>query len=148
MKIDKKEEPRLINCACRNLRMTTRMVTQYYDKALNDSGIKSTQFALLNDIASKEEGLSINELAEYSMMDQTTVTRNIEILRKNGYVIVKTEEKDSRRKRITLSDEGKEKLKDALPFWKNAQTQLQQSIGDEQYKNFLETLSLLKKINN
>ena len=118
MKTDKKEEPRLINCACRNLRMTTRMVTQYYDKALNDSGIKSTQFALLNDIAFKEEGLSINELAEYSMMDQTTVTRNIEILRKNGYVIVQTEEKDSRRKRITLSDEGKEKLNDALPLWK------------------------------
>ncbi len=146
MKTNSTEEPRLLNCACRNLRMTTRMVTQYYDKALHDAGMKSTQFALLIDIASHDDGLSINELAEYSMMDQTTVTRNVEILRKNGYVIVQTEEKDSRRKKITLSKEGRQKLDAATPLWKNAQTKLQQSIGEEQYDAFLKTLSLLQKI--
>jgi DNA-binding MarR family transcriptional regulator len=144
---DKKDqEPKLINCACRNLRMTARVVTQFYDKALQDSGLKSTQFALLNDISSKKDGISVNELARYSMMDQTTVTRNIDILRKNGYVEVKTQEQDSRKKNITVSDVGKEKLKLAAPLWKNAQLKLQQSIGAEQYKVFLETLSLLQEL--
>ena len=144
---DKKDqEPRLINCACRNLRMTARVVTQYYDKALQDSCLKSTQFALLNDISSKKDGISVNELAEFAMMDQTTVTRNIEILRKNGYVEVKTHEKDSRKKNISVSAAGKEKLKVATPLWKNAQIKLQQSIGAEQYKVFLETLAVLQKI--
>lgn len=146
--MDKKnsKEPRLENCACRNLRMTTRVVTQYYDRALQDSGLKSTQFALLNDISSKEDGISVNELAEYSMMDQTTVTRNIEILRKKGYVDIKTEEKDSRKKRITVSEAGKDKLKAATPPWKDAQIKLQQTIGLERYKVLLETLSLLREL--
>lgn len=141
------KEPRLVNCACRNLRMTTRVVTQYYDRALQDSGLKSTQFALLNDISSKEDGISVNELAEYSMMDQTTVTRNIEILRKKGYVDIKTEEKDSRKKRITVSEAGNDKLKAATPPWKDAQIKLQRSIGLERYKVLLETLSLLRELN-
>jgi len=42
------------------------------------------------------------------MMDQTTVTRNIEILHKKGYVNVKTEDTDSRKKSITVHvDEAK-----------------------------------------
>ncbi len=142
----KEQEPRVINCACRNLRMTTRVVTQYYDKALQESGLKSTQFALLNDISSKEEGISIGELAEYAMMDQTTVTRNIEILRKNGFVEVTTLEKDSRRKNITVSTAGKEKLQLAVPLWRAAQIKLEQTLGAEQYQVLLKTLAVLKEI--
>ena len=146
IQLGKEQEPRLINCACRNLRMTARVVTQYYDKALQGSGLKSTQFALLNDISSKKDGISVNELASYSMMDQTTVTRNIDLLRKNGYVEVKTQEQDSRKKNITVSAVGKEKLKLAAPLWKDAQLKLQQSVGQEQYKVFLETLTLLQEL--
>lgn len=137
---------RLPDCACRNLRMTTRVITQYYDKALLVSGLKSTQFALLNDILTKEEGISVNELADYAMMDQTTVTRNIAILRKKGYVDVKTEDNDSRKKRITVSDSGKDKFAAAVPLWEEAQTNLQQIVGQEQYKAFLATLLILKDI--
>ncbi len=142
----KEQEPRVINCACRNLRMTGRVVTQYYDKALQESGLKSTQFALLNDISSKEEGISIGELAEYAMMDQTTVTRNIEILRKNGFVEVKTQEKDSRRKNITVSTAGKEKLQLAVPLWRAAQIKLEYTLGAEQYQVLLKTLAVLQEI--
>lgn len=135
----------LVDCACRNLRMTTRVITQYYDKALYASGLKSTQFSLLTNILSRENGISVNELADYAMMDQTTVTRNVEILRKNGYVDVKTEIKDSRKKRITVSEAGKNKLALAMPLWREAQMKLQQSIGQEEYKVFLATLSHLRE---
>ncbi len=137
---------KLHECACRNLRMTTRVITQYYDKALQPAGIKSAQYSLLNDISDKEEGISVNELAEHAMMDQTTVTRNIELLRRNGLVKVETEEKDSRKKRITVSTEGKAVLAAALPLWKEAQAELEQTVGIEEYENFLKTLSVLKKM--
>ena len=137
---------KLHECACRNLRMTTRVITQYYDKALQPAGIKSAQYSLLNDISGKEEGISVNELAEHAMMDQTTVTRNIELLRRNGLVKVETEEKDSRKKRITVSIEGKAVLAAALPLWKEAQAELEQTIGIEEYEKFLKTLSVLKKM--
>lgn len=136
----------LVDCACRNLRMTTRVITQYYDKALHASGLKSPQFSLLNDISSRENGISVNELADQAMMDQTTVTRNVEILRKKGYVDVKTEDADSRKKRITVSDAGKTKLELAMPHWQEAQMKLEQIVGKEQYNALLKTLSGLREI--
>lgn len=136
----------LVDCACRNLRMTTRVITQYYDKALHASGLKSTQFSLLTNILSRENGISVNDLAEYAMMDQTTVTRNIEILRKKGYVNVKTEIMDSRKKRITVSETGKNKLELAMPLWREAQMKLQKNVGQEEYKVFLATLSQLREL--
>ncbi|WP_349670774.1 MarR family winged helix-turn-helix transcriptional regulator [Lacrimispora sp.] len=133
-------------CACRSLRMTTRVITQYYDKALRISGLKSPQFALLTDICSRENGISVNELANQAMMDQTTVTRNVEILRKKGYVDVKTEDADSRKKCITVSETGKEKLALAMPHWQEAQSRLEQIVGKEQYDELLKTLSVLRNL--
>lgn len=136
----------LIDCACRNLRMTTRVVTQYYDKALYASGLKGTQFSLLNSIASRKEGISVNELADISMMDQTTVSRNIEILRKTGYVLARTEDSDSRRKRITVSDIGKSKIVAAMPLWEEAQSKILQVVGQDEYKNFLKVLTVIREM--
>ena len=137
----------LSECACRSLRMTTRVITQYYDKALRVSGLKSPQFSLLNDICSRENGISVNELADQAMMDQTTVTRNVEILRKKRYVDVNTEDGDSRKKCITVSETGKEKLALAMPHWQEAQSKLEQIVGKEQYVELLKTLSVLRSIN-
>jgi DNA-binding MarR family transcriptional regulator len=147
-KMEQKNDQNLTlpECACRNLRMTTRVITQYYDKALHASGLKSPQFSLLNDISSREDGISVNELADQAMMDQTTVTRNVEMLRKKGYVDVKTEDSDSRKKCITVSETGKNKLALAMPHWLEAQMKLEQIIGKEQYLELLKTLSILREI--
>jgi DNA-binding MarR family transcriptional regulator len=136
----------LADCACRNLRMTTRVITQYYDKAFHSSGLKSPQFALLNDINSRENGISVNELADFAMMDQTTVTRNVEILRKKGYVNVTIEDADSRKKCITISEVGKSELAVAMPHWQEAQMKLEQIVGKEQFNTLLKTLSDLREI--
>ncbi len=140
------QKMKLMDCACRNLRMTTRVVTQYYDKVLKASGLKVTQFSLLNSISSREGGISVNDLADLNMMDQTTITRNIEILRQKGYVHVKTEDSDLRRKSITVSGAGKSKLAAAMPLWEEAQLKIQQSVGQERYKEFLEILSYFQEI--
>ena len=38
------------NCACGNLRKTTRTITQFYDRILQPTGLRSTQCSLLLDI--------------------------------------------------------------------------------------------------
>ncbi|MCB2360134.1 hypothetical protein [Clostridium estertheticum] len=70
----------LKNCACGNLRMTTRTITQFYDKVLKPTGLRSTQLSLLISIL-LHKNISVSELAVKSLMDQSTVTRNIEILK-------------------------------------------------------------------
>ncbi len=39
------------SCACGNLRKTTRTITQFYDKMLLPTGLRSTQCLLLLDIS-------------------------------------------------------------------------------------------------
>jgi len=137
----------LKNCVCKNLRMTTRITTQYFDQVFQTVGIPVAQFSLLADIAFREN-VTISELAQVLLMDQTTVTRNIEILRKKGYVNVRTDDNDSRRKCISISESGLRTLDDAIPLWNNVQSLIEQEIGAEKFEEFLKTLSQIQNFIN
>lgn len=144
--MNKPEEPRLGSCACRNLRMTTRVLTQFYDDALRSAGLKATQFSLLNEIAARQQGTSVNELADLTRMDQTTVTRNLELLHRKGYIHISTDVEDNRRRCVTISDEGRGKIAAAQPLWAQAQRQVEQTLGPQRYRDLLETLALLQEL--
>lgn len=137
----------LKNCVCRNLRMTTRITTQYFDQTFQTVGIPVAQFSLLADIAFRDN-VTISELAEVLLMDQTTVTRNIEILRKKGYVILRTDGKDSRKKCISISEGGLEKLNEAIPLWNKVQSQIEQEIGAEKFEELLKSLAQIQNFIN
>lgn len=132
-------------CACKNLRMTARTVTLFFDKHLQPAGLPAAQFGLLADISSHPH-LSIGELAELALMDQTTVTRNVETLRKKGYVQVRTDGTDSRRKAVSISESGQDRLQEALPLWTRAQSAIEQEIGAERFAEFLDVLARLRNI--
>jgi DNA-binding MarR family transcriptional regulator len=126
-------------CACGNLRRTTRAVTQFYDRFLQPSGLRSPQFSLLLTI-SLHETSSVGELGVLLLMDQTTVTRNIETLRKREYVTIIKEDDDARKKAISITENGARKLAEAMPLWEQAQSQIEQGLGSERYYNFMKTL--------
>ncbi|MHC1745888.1 MAG: MarR family winged helix-turn-helix transcriptional regulator [Negativicutes bacterium] len=126
-------------CACGNLRRTTRTITQFYDQFLQTSGLRSPQFSLLLNIA-LNENVSVGELGAILLMDQTTVTRNIEMLRKSGYVTIIKDPADARRKTISITESGADKLAEAMPLWDQAQSQIEKGLGPERYRDFLKTL--------
>ncbi len=132
-------------CACKQMRMTARAVTQFYDRHFSPAGLPAAQFGLLVDISAHPQ-ISIGELAELALMDQTTVTRNVETLRKKGYVQVKPDEADSRKKSVSLSAGGQTKLDEAMPLWEEAQAAVEREIGTERLKDFFEVLSKLQRI--
>lgn len=132
------------NCMCKNLRKTSRLITQFYNKILHPTGLRTTQFTLLVTIMS-HIGISIGELADILLMDQTTVTRNIEILKKKGYVYIEINDSDSRKRSVFISEEGEKKLNEAISLWKGAQFQIKEKIGA--YK-FQELLKILTFVNN
>lgn len=140
-----KNEPGLRDCACRNLRMTTRVITQYYDTALRPTGLSAAQFALLAAV-SAAGGRTIGALAEAQLMDQTTATRSIELLKKNGYLEARTGEVDSRKRHIWITEQGNETLNKAIPYWEQAQETIEQGIGREKYEDFLATLAELRSM--
>ena len=133
------------SCTCGNLRKTTRTITQFYDKMLQPTGLRSTQCLLLLDI-SYNKNISVTSLGNILLMDQSTVTRNVELLRKSGYIDIKKEEQDSRKKCITITDKGVKTLEEAIPILKKAQSTIEDGIGKERIKELLKTLKDIEKL--
>jgi MarR family transcriptional regulator, organic hydroperoxide resistance regulator len=143
--LDSFNKEHIQNCACGNLRKTTRTITQFYDKMLQSTGLRSTQCLLLWDIFSNEN-ISVSDLGNILIMDQSTVTRNIELLRKSGYIDIKKEERDSRKKSISITDKGLKKLEEAIPLWKEAQIKIEKGIGKERFQELLKTLKDIEEL--
>ena len=130
-------------CVCANLRKVARVVTQSYEKQMKTIGLKITQYYMLINIV-RYKGISISELGENMLLDQTTVTRNVNILEKNSYVNIKKDEGDSRIKSIVITEQGLAKLEEATPIWSQIQKRIEASIGEEKYKELLETLTQIQ----
>jgi len=132
-------------CVCANLRKKTRLVTQFYDNLLQPTGLKVTQYSMLANI-DLQQSVSISRLGEILLLDQTTITRNINLLKRNGYVDLTRDPQDARAKVITLTDKGVEKLNEAAPIWQDIQERIINDIGLEKYNDFYETLKTIQKI--
>ena len=116
-----------LGCTCFRLRRASRRVTQYYDRFLEPSGLKVTQYSLLGNIRTHEQ-ISITELAEALGMDRTTLTRNLKPLLDQGLVTV-SEGADRRTRAIEVTPEGDAAFKRAVPRWKEAQAKLIETVG-------------------
>lgn len=128
---------RLEDCACFNVRKTSRMITQLFDHALKPSGIKATQFTILGVLANEGE-IAIKELAISLGLDRTTLTRGIVRLETAG--LIKSREGDDARQRfVALTTKGIKKLNDSIPYWEKAQDTMEKGLG-ENFPRFLNTL--------
>ena len=115
------------DCVCNNLRRATRVVTKLYDEALKPSGLKTTQFGLLSSLMALGTS-TLSELAGETVVDRTTLTRNLEILEARGLIV--TKEGDDRRERhLMLTDKGVAAVTAAQPLWQAAQSRALEMIG-------------------
>ena len=125
-------------CLNANLRKASRVIMSLYMEAMRESELQGTQFTLLSTIAGFGE-ISIGELSEYLAMDQTTVTRSVNLLKKAGHVEVSVGE-DRRVRLIRLTENGQVAMETAYPMWLEAQTRVWEQLGDEKATQLL-TLS-------
>ncbi|HSF96981.1 MAG TPA: MarR family transcriptional regulator [Thermohalobaculum sp.] len=128
------------NCACFNLRRAARQATQAFDRALRPAGIQATQFTLLALLAqSGEADMPVTELAGRLGLDRTTLTRNLAVAERSGWLESRPGE-DRRERRVALTDAGRAKLAAALPLWKSAQTRVVVEMGEDRMADLLTTL--------
>lgn len=131
-------------CLCAVLRKATRVVTKRYDIFLKPSGLKITQYSMLANI-SRNEGITVSRLAKVMLMDQTTVTRNLQLLKKKGYIFYQEGGDDHRVKQIELSGSGKERLKKAQSLWELAQREIESELGSFGFDVILRSLNFIIK---
>jgi len=120
---------------CASLRRAARALTQLYEQALRPLGLRATQFTVLQALQLAGE-VSQGELGQMLVMDSTSLTRTLEIMRRRGW-IVKRPGKDQRERRLSLSPAGRERLRSATPAWEKAQARLRQQLGTEPWTEFL-----------
>jgi len=118
-------------CVCFTFRKAARAVTQYYDRVLRPTGLRATQLTLLASIKTLGP-VTLKKLAEATVMDRTTMTRNLDLLKKKGLVLLEPG-RDRRERLVSLTDEGRERFQEALPLWKAAQDQILEGLGEEKW---------------
>jgi len=134
------------SCAVFNLRKASRALTQLYETSLRPSGLRVTQFTLM--VAVNLLGaITISRLAEAMVMDRTTLTRNLKLLEKKGFIKIIPGE-DRRERVAVLTQLGRESLGKALPLWEAPQSEIVHGLGqrrfDEMLANLMATVSLVK----
>lgn len=128
-------------CAGFNLRRASRAVTQHFDHALAPVGLRTTQFTLLAALALAGP-VSTNQLAAGLVVDRTTLTRNLRLLRDAGLVEAQPG-RSGREVLFTLSDEGRDTLARAIPIWREAQSSIVTAFGETRWPTMVAELERL-----
>jgi DNA-binding MarR family transcriptional regulator len=118
---------------CGSFRRTSRALTQFYDHALRPSGLRATQFTILQVFSVAGE-VSQGQLGEMLAMDSTTLTRTIEIMSRHGWIAERRGE-DRRERWLSLSKAGEAQLNRALPAWNKVQSRLRRKLGEQSWKH-------------
>ena len=121
------------------MRKAARAITKLYEEVLRPSGLRATQFSLL--MATRIMGpVTVVKLAQATVMDRTTLTRNLQILEKRKLIEIKTGE-DRREREVTLTSSGMEVLAKAIPLWEEAQDRVKRALGEDKMDNLMHGLS-------
>ena len=115
------------NCMGTHVRRAARFLAVYYDDYLRPSGLKGTQFTLLNEIY-LHPLIAVGQLAERLNLDRTTLNRNLNLLERKDLVMSRAGE-DLRLRTLTLTPKGEQSLKSALPLWQMAQSKVEGLFG-------------------
>lgn len=102
----------------------TRLLTRLYDARIAKAGLKFTQYTLLSRIAAQEPILP-SVLADQIGATASTMTRNIEVMTRCGW-IEEALERSGRRRPLRLTEAGRQQLGAAYAQWEIAR----QTAGD------------------
>jgi len=131
-------------CASFNFRRVSRAITALFDKAIQGSGLRSTQFAILTAVA-KTQPVSIGTISDLLVIDATTLTRSLNLLRKLGYLTISP--RGSKRQRfLNLTDEGEKALARTVPLWRKIQQSFVDQIGEDRWRTLRAELEDLSKV--
>jgi DNA-binding MarR family transcriptional regulator len=131
-------------CAGVNVRLAARRITWFLEERMRQTGLSIAQFGLMTHIAAAPDD-TIGALAERCGLDQSTLSRNLRLLEREGLVEIVTAEKDLRRRAVWLTEKGASGLEAAIPVWRRAHAALAALIRPEQVRALASrTRSLVK----
>ena len=121
-------------CNNTSLRLAARRLGNLYDDALENAGLKSTQFALMVEIArlgAANAGLppTLQDLATRLAIQISALTHALRPLVRDGLVVLQPDAADGRTKRAALADAGLQRLEAAAAHWADANARVEAVLG-------------------
>src|SRR5271165_6346316 len=117
-------------CAGWNARLAARRITQFLEKKMEPSGLTIAQFGLMAQIAAARDD-TLGALALRTGLDQSTLSRNLRGLERDGLVEIAIVEGDLRRRAVWLTEKGARTLESALPVYRRAHAALAELVDLE-----------------
>ena len=109
-------------CIAFRVRVLNRVVTNLYDAVLKPFGITVNQTTILAMLTLAGK-VTPGEIGRELVMEKSTVSRNLERMRKNGWI-----ETTERGIRVTVA--GKELFTALHPAWEQAQVEAEALLGE------------------
>ena len=116
-------------CIAYRARMLSRVISAIYDEALAPLGLKGSQLNLLSALARQGPSRPA-DLCALLKMDKSTLSRNVERMRKRGW-LSNSISNDNRTHMVSLTPKGGELFRNAFPLWRKAQMEAVRRMGDE-----------------
>src|SRR5215468_394432 len=113
----------ITNCSGWNSRLAGRRITLFLESRISGSGLTVAQFGLLAQIAAASDD-TLGALAERSGLDQSSLSRNLHVLERDGMVEIAIVENDQRKRAVWLTESGARRLEAAIPIWRSAHAAL------------------------
>ena len=110
------------------LRKSNRLITQFYDDKFAEIGIRVGQFSILRAVNHCKVTTN-KELQHILVIEQTTLTRNLKPLIRDGLLSLTPNVDDQRVKEIRFTKKGQALYKKALPIWEQAQLEMVKRLG-------------------
>jgi DNA-binding MarR family transcriptional regulator len=117
-------------CLLGHWRRVNRVLSGIYEAEMRDWGLKSSQLNLLVAVA-KTGPVRRIDLGKRLHLDPSTLTRNLQVMLKHGWIEEKPDEEDQRSARLKITTKGRKLLESIAPAWKRAQARARQMLGSE-----------------
>jgi DNA-binding MarR family transcriptional regulator len=124
------EEMKVGSCNNTALRKAARRVTRFYDACMAETGLRGTQYVILNLLATHGSS-TMTQLADLLAMDRATIGHNLRPLEREGLVTIQVGREDRREREVVLSSLGFTTEAQCKPYWESAQARFEKEFGRE-----------------
>jgi DNA-binding MarR family transcriptional regulator len=129
-----------MTCHATALRKAARRVTQMYEGALAETGLRSTQLAILLELTNRaDKPPTMAELAESLVIERSALGHTLRPLERDGLITLQ-EGEDRRQRYVVLSAKGKAKFKEGANAWRIAQDRFEEIFGRTDARDLRQTL--------
>ncbi len=126
-------------CLCLHVQRAARALARRFDDALRPCGLTNGQFSLLMAL-NRPEPPPLTALANFLVMDRTTLTAALKPLERNGWVSIATDPRDRRNRLPSLTAQGHDLLSRAVPAWRRAHAELDGELHQIEHQTLKKAL--------